>query len=61
MWTSEVKRGSIPENLLPLQSGAGSVVNRALKEGGGVHTPMLLNKALSWHIRFQETGSMKIK
>ncbi|MDI6600274.1 MAG: acetyl-CoA hydrolase/transferase family protein [Thermoanaerobacteraceae bacterium] len=34
---------------------------RALKQGGDVHTPMLLNEALSWHIRLQETGSMKIK
>ena len=31
---------------------------RALRESPGKHTPHLLNEALSWHMRFEETGSM---
>ncbi|AZV55627.1 acetyl-CoA hydrolase/transferase family protein [Clostridium sp. AWRP] len=30
-------------------------------QGKNIHTPMLLNEALSWHQRYKETGSMKIK
>lgn len=33
---------------------------RALKQGGDIHTPILLDEALSWHIRLQETGSMQV-
>ena len=36
-----------------------SYFERACKENSG-HTPHLLNEALSWHARFQESGSMKI-
>jgi succinyl-CoA:acetate CoA-transferase len=25
---------------------------------GGGHTPHVLEKALSWHVRYRETGSM---
>jgi succinyl-CoA:acetate CoA-transferase len=32
--------------------------NRAKKKVGG-HTPMLLDEAFSWHVRFNETGTMK--
>jgi len=35
--------------------------DRAEKSGGGLHTPHLLNEALSWHQRFVETGDMRIK
>ena len=35
-----------------------SYFNRACEEVGG-HTPHILSEALSWHIRFKETGSMK--
>ena len=31
---------------------------RALRESSGKHTPHLLNEALSWHARFEKTGSM---
>ncbi|RUO39870.1 propionyl-CoA--succinate CoA transferase [Aliidiomarina taiwanensis] len=31
---------------------------RACASGRGMHTPHLLNEALSWHQRFEETGSM---
>jgi hypothetical protein len=34
--------------------------NRAKKKVGG-HTPMLLDEAFSWHVRFNETGTMKTK
>lgn len=34
---------------------------RAEKSGGSLHTPHLLNEALSWHQRFVETGDMRIK
>ncbi|MEY8001831.1 acetyl-CoA hydrolase/transferase family protein [Clostridium sp. Mt-5] len=30
-------------------------------QGKNIHTPVLLNEALSWHERFVKTGSMKIK
>lgn len=30
-------------------------------KAGGLHTPHLLNEALSWHQRFVETGDMRIK
>ncbi|WP_374584556.1 acetyl-CoA hydrolase/transferase family protein [Ideonella dechloratans] len=33
--------------------------NRALESGGGRHTPHLLQEALSWHLRYQQTGSMR--
>lgn len=33
--------------------------NTALKVSAGKHTPHVLEEALSWHIRFLETGSMK--
>ena len=36
-----------------------SYFERACKENSG-HTPHLLNEALSWHARFQESGSMKV-
>ncbi len=32
---------------------------RALKETKSAHTPHILSEALSWHERFQETGTMK--
>ena len=32
---------------------------RALKGSDGLHTPHLMNEALSWHQRFLETGTMK--
>ena len=32
---------------------------RALRESPGKHTPHILTEALSWHQRFEETGSMK--
>ncbi|AIL33019.1 acetyl-CoA hydrolase/transferase family protein [Basilea psittacipulmonis] len=35
--------------------------DRAEKSGGGLHTPHLLNEALSWHQRFVETGDMRLK
>ena len=35
--------------------------NRAEQSGGGLHTPHLLNEALSWHQRFVETGDMRVK
>ena len=31
---------------------------RALRDSSGKHTPHLLKEALSWHIRYEETGSM---
>ena len=34
---------------------------RAERSGGGLHTPHLLNEALSWHQRFVETGNMRLK
>lgn len=34
---------------------------RALRDAPGKHTPMLLSEALSWHERFNTTGSMKTK
>lgn len=36
-------------------------LDRAIKETGCAHSPHLLTEALSWHARFLETGSMKIK
>ncbi|MCA6218061.1 acetyl-CoA hydrolase/transferase family protein [Ideonella sp. B7] len=33
--------------------------NRALESGGGRHTPHLLQEALSWHLRYMQTGSMR--
>ena len=33
--------------------------DRALKTANGLHTPHDLREALSWHVRFLETGSMK--
>jgi succinyl-CoA:acetate CoA-transferase len=36
-------------------------LERAEKATGYAHTPHLMNEALSWHTRFLETGSMKIK
>jgi len=32
---------------------------RALRQSHGLHTPMLLSEALSWHQRFLDTGSMR--
>ena len=32
---------------------------RSLRESPGKHTPHILTEALSWHQRFEETGSMK--
>ena len=32
---------------------------RAMEGGGGRHTPHLLQEALSWHLRYQQTGSMR--
>ena len=34
--------------------------DRAEKQGG-LHTPHMLNEALSWHQRFVETGDMRVK
>ncbi|RMX04796.1 acetyl-CoA hydrolase/transferase family protein [Corticibacter populi] len=34
---------------------------RALHHSRGKHTPMLLDEALSWHARFERTGSMKVR
>ncbi len=34
-------------------------LQRAEASGRGMHTPHLLNEALSWHQRYEETGSMK--
>ena len=31
------------------------------EKAGGLHTPHLLNEALSWHQRFVETGDMRVK
>ena len=31
------------------------------EKAGGLHTPHLLNEALSWHQRFLETGDMRVK
>ena len=31
------------------------------EKAGGLHTPHLLNEALSWHQRFVETGDMRMK
>ncbi|MDK2779036.1 MAG: acetyl-CoA hydrolase/transferase family protein [Pseudomonadota bacterium] len=36
-----------------------SYFERACSSGRGMHTPHLLNEALSWHQRYEETGSMK--
>ena len=36
-----------------------SYFERACNSGRGMHTPHLLDEALSWHQRFEETGSMK--
>ncbi|WP_371371558.1 acetyl-CoA hydrolase/transferase family protein [Sporomusa aerivorans] len=36
-------------------------LERAEKATGNAHTPHILTEALSWHTRFLETGSMKIK
>ena len=36
-----------------------SYFERACNSGRGMHTPHLLGEALSWHQRFEETGSMK--
>ena len=33
-------------------------LDRAAKSSSGLHTPHLLNEALSWHSRFLETGKM---
>ncbi len=35
--------------------------NRALKNSKYKHTPHIINEALSWHSRFLQTGTMKIK
>lgn len=32
---------------------------RACASGRGMHTPHLLNEALSWHERFEQIGTMK--
>ena len=32
---------------------------RALRESSGKHTPHILGEALSWHMRFEKTGSMR--
>ena len=32
---------------------------RSLRESPGKHTPHILTEALSWHERFEKTGSMK--
>ena len=31
------------------------------EKAGGLHTPHMLNEALSWHQRFVETGDMRVK
>jgi len=36
-----------------------SYFERACASGRGMHTPHLLGEALSWHQRYEETGSMK--
>lgn len=36
-------------------------LERGIAETKKAHTPMLLDEALSWHKRFTETGSMKLK
>lgn len=36
-------------------------LDRAEKAGGYPHTPHMLDEALSWHTRFIQTGSMKLK
>lgn len=36
-------------------------LERAEKATGNAHTPHILSEALSWHCRFLETGSMKLK
>lgn len=36
-------------------------LQKAIKETGNAHTPMLLNEALSWHQRLKETGTMMPK
>ncbi len=36
-------------------------LDRAIEATKHAHTPMLLGEALSWHTRFVETGSMKVK
>ncbi|MBL34765.1 MAG: propionyl-CoA--succinate CoA transferase [Oceanospirillaceae bacterium] len=36
-----------------------SYFERACNSGRGMHTPHLLDEALSWHQRFEETGTMK--
>lgn len=36
-------------------------LDRAIAATKNAHTPMLLGEALSWHTRFVETGSMKVK
>lgn len=33
---------------------------RALKHSYGLHSPMLLNEALSWHQRYIDTGTMRV-
>ncbi|WP_022982373.1 succinate CoA transferase, partial [Ideonella sp. B508-1] len=33
--------------------------NRAMESGAGRHTPHLLQEALSWHLRYTQTGSMR--
>ncbi|MCO5978503.1 acetyl-CoA hydrolase/transferase family protein [Ideonella oryzae] len=33
--------------------------NRAMESGGGRHTPHLLQEALSWHLRYTQTGTMR--
>ena len=35
--------------------------DRAQKEQPNQHTPHLISEALSWHDRFNKTGSMKLK
>ena len=35
--------------------------DRACKATKNAHTPHILSEALSWHVRFQETGTMKLK
>ena len=32
---------------------------RAKRDALGLHTPMMLNEALSWHERFTQTGTMR--
>ncbi|EGO63036.1 acetyl-CoA hydrolase/transferase family protein [Acetonema longum] len=36
-------------------------LDRAIKATKNAHTPHILSEALSWHVRFLETGSMKSK